>query len=407
MMRIHTAKYVSGHAYRRLAVRVFSLLCVLMLGVVLAGCTGEGAHEGQSSHDWDWDAGPSLTLAEVEEPAYATGFAIGSYEGGYKLIDIVDEGRFLVVPEGGTVPDDLADDIVVLQQPLDNIYLVASATMDMFRVIDRIDAIRLSGTKMSDWHIAEAADAMASGDIVYAGKYSMPDYELILSEDCDLAVESTMIYHNPEVKESLESHGIPVIVDQSSYENDPLGRMEWVKVYGALLDKEDEATASFEAQRKLFDEVVADSEGMDEHKSVAFFYITANGSVNVRKSDDYVPKMIELAGGSYALTERGDPDSASSTVGMQMEEFYAAAKDADYILYNSTIAGEVDSLDELLDKSEFLGKFKAVQEGNAWCVTQNMYQDSMELGAFVSDMHKILIDPDTPDDELTYMKRLR
>jgi len=396
-----------GHARRSLAVRVFLLLCALALCALLAGCAGESAQEGQSAPEWDWDAGTSLTLAEVEEPAYATGFAIGDYEGGYKLIDIADEGRFLVVPEGASAPDDLAEDIVVLQQPLDHIYLVASATMDMFRAIDGIDAIGLSGTKQSDWHIAEAADAMGSGDIVYAGKYSMPDYELILSEGCDLAVESTMIYHNPEVKEALEDHGIPVLVDQSSYEGDPLGRMEWVKVYGALLGKDDEATAAFEAQRKLFEGVVADSEGMEEHKSVAFFYITANGSVNVRKSDDYVPKMIELAGGTYALTERGDPDSASSTVGMQMEEFYAAAKDADYILYNSTIAGEVDSLDELLGKSEFLGKFKAVQDGNAWCVTQNMYQDSMELGDFISDVHKILVDPDTPDDELTYMKRLK
>ena len=34
---------------------------------------------------------------------------------------------------------------------------------------------------------------------------------------------------------------------------------------------------------------------------MAFFYLTANGSVNVRKSFDYVPKMIELAGGKYVF----------------------------------------------------------------------------------------------------------
>ena len=40
--------------------------------------------------------------------------------------------------------------------------------------------------------------------MLYAGKYSAPDYEEILSEQCDRAIESTMIYHNPEVKEKLE-----------------------------------------------------------------------------------------------------------------------------------------------------------------------------------------------------------
>ena len=46
-----------------------------------------------------------------------------------------------------------------------------------------------------------------------------------------------MIYHSPEVKEQLEKLGVPVLVERSSYEQDPLGRMEWVKVYGALVGK--------------------------------------------------------------------------------------------------------------------------------------------------------------------------
>lgn len=55
----------------------------------------------------------------------------------------------------------------------------------------------------------------------------LPDYELILENDCDLAIESTMIYHSPEVKEQLESFEIPVLVERSSYEEHPLGRLEW------------------------------------------------------------------------------------------------------------------------------------------------------------------------------------
>ena len=39
-----------------------------------------------------------------------------------------------------------------------------------------------------------------------------------------------MIYHTPEVKEQLEDFGVPVLVERSSYENHPLGRMEWIKL---------------------------------------------------------------------------------------------------------------------------------------------------------------------------------
>ena len=76
---------------------------------------------------------------------------------------------------------------------------------------------------------------------------SAPDYETILENGCDLAIENTMIYHTPEVVEQLESVGVPVLIERSSYESDPLGRMEWLKLYGALVGKEDAACAAYDA----------------------------------------------------------------------------------------------------------------------------------------------------------------
>ena len=60
---------------------------------------------------------------------------------------------------------------------------------------------------------------------------------------CDLAIENTMIYHTPEVIEQLQTVGVPVLVERSSYESDPLGRIEWLKLYAALVGKEAQATA--------------------------------------------------------------------------------------------------------------------------------------------------------------------
>ena len=80
----------------------------------------------------------------------------------------------------------------------------------------------LSGTQAENWYLDAALTAMEQGEIAYAGKYSAPDYEMILSADCGLAIENTMIYHTPEVKEQLEKFGVPVLVERSSYESDPL-----------------------------------------------------------------------------------------------------------------------------------------------------------------------------------------
>ncbi|MBQ6551718.1 MAG: ABC transporter substrate-binding protein [Lachnospiraceae bacterium] len=333
---------------------------------------------------------------------YATQFHVDEYAGGYRLIDIETTGKFLTVPEGSMVPAGLPDDIVPLLMPLDRIYLAATSAMDFFRALDGISSIRLSGTDTDGWYIEEAKEALENGSMLFAGKYSAPDYELIFSEKCDLAVESTMIYHSPEIKEQLEKLGVPVLIERSSYEEHPLGRMEWIKLYGVLLGKYEEAEAFFDAEAK---EVEALSGQAETGKTVAFFYINTAGTVNVRKSGDYVPRMIEMAGGEYAFPDL-ESGSALSTVNMTMEAFYDGAKNADLLIYNSTIDGELYTMDELLNKSPLLADFKAVQSGDVWCTGKNLFQEPTGLGRLILDIHDVLSGNIPEDGVLTYMHRL-
>ena len=245
---------------------------------------------------------------------------------------------------------------------------------------------------------------MESGQMKYAGKYNAPDYERILADGCELAVESTMIFHVPEVKEQLERLGIPVLVERSSYESHPLGRMEWIRLYGVLLGKEQEADAVFQEKTAALEGVLEDEAA---GKTAAFFYINGNGAVNVRKSGDYVAKMIRMAGGIYVPEDAGGEENALSTTNMQMESFYAAAKDADVLIYNSTIEGELTSLDQLLEKSSLLADFKAVKEGNVWCTGKNLFQETLGLGDMIRDLHLVFTEEDPAAESLTYLHRLR
>lgn len=379
-------------------------------------CTACGASQGDAAGDGEKpfyqeeheDISGCLRYSHREAPDYASQFALDYYsddtEEEYVLISISDGSRFLVVPEKGRVPEDLAGDIKILKQPMSDIYLVASATMDMFRAMDALDTISLSGIARDSWHIEEARRAMERGEMVYAGKYSAPDYELLVSSGCRLSVQSTMVERVPEVKEQLELLGIPVLVDYSSYEEHPLGRSEWVKLYGVITGRREAAGEAFEAQKAAF------AKGISEeplHKTVAFFYVTSSGAVNVRKSGDYIPRMIELAGGSYILTDLQEEDSASGTMNLQMEEFYSRAKDADYLVYSSAIGGELSSVSELLERNPLFADFKAVQSGNVWCATEDLYQSSMELGTVTEDFHRMLTAEDGEDGGCTYLFRLQ
>ena len=377
------------------------LICLLLLGALalglLFGCGGEKQAAAAATGP-EWSALAAIRQVPLK---HATQFSLTEYEQGYTLLDIPTSGRFLIVPQGAGLPRGLDDDVVPLYAPLDRMYLAATSSMDFFRALDSVPAVRLSGTDVNGWYIEEAKAALEDGSMIFAGKYSAPDYELIFAEKCDLAIESTMIYHSPEVKEQLEKLGVPVLVERSSYEEDPLGRMEWVKVYGALLGK-------LPTAEELFDgEVEAVEPLLDQPKTgktVAFFYITTTGTVNVRKSSDYVPRMIALAGGDYAFPDLSS-GSALSTVNMTMESFYDGARDADVLIYNSTIDGELFTLSELLQKSAFLKDFKAVQTGNVWCTGKNLFQEPMGRGKLILDMHRVLTDENAPE-ELTYLHKL-
>ena len=312
----------------------------------------------------------------------------------------MDNRKFLIVPEGKKVPEDLEEDVVVLQRPIKDLYLVASSVMDMFCELNGLDTITFSGQKEESWYVEDAKQAMARGDMAYAGKYNKPDYELMLAGNCTLAIENMMISHSPEVMEKLEDFGIPVMIEYSSYESHPLGRVEWIKFFGALLGKEAEAEQAFQDQVAILEKVATDEK---TDKTVAFFFVTSNGLVQVRQSSDYVPKMIELAGGSYIFENLGDPESKRSTMNMQIEEFYNGAKNADFLIYNSSIDGGVATIDELLDKCAVLKDFKAVQEGKVWCTTNDMYQQSMSIGYLIEDIHTMLQEK---EEEMKYLFRL-
>ena len=381
-------------------------ICLLLTGLLgLHGC-GSPSSNYDSKYSADnlqnKETEGSLVYESSMELQYAENFSVDYYKGGYTMLTTAMDGqRFLVVPEGKEIPENMQEDIVVLQRPMKDLYLVASAVMDMFRELDGLDAITFSGQKEENWYIEEAKKAMANGDMIYAGKYSKPDYELLVSEGCMLAIENRMISHSPEVIEKLEDFGIPVMIEYSSYESHPLGRVEWIKFFGALLGKEEMAERIFEEQEAILDKVSADEK---TNQTVAFFFITSNGLVQVRQSSDYVPKMIELAGGKYIFENLGDAETKRSTMNMQVEEFYNGAKDADFLIYNSSIDGGVSSREALLDKCEVLADFKAVQEGNVWCTTNDMYQQSLSIGYLMEDIHAML--SGKGEDKMHYLFRL-
>ena len=334
--------------------RTYRLLCVLAGTVLLVtgaltGCSGSGK-SGVSKGDGiqqTEEAGaeekhaPKIDGLEYKKTMklkYATGFDVYYYKEGYKLLDVHEDRQYL----------------------------------------------------------------MEDGKILFAGKYSEPDYEMLIDEDCDLAIESTMILHTPKVQEMIEDLDIPVFIDRSSYESHPLGRTEWIKAYAAMLNKEDAADTFFDTQTEVIGNL---KDFKNTGKTVAYFFVNTDGTVVVRSSSDYIPKMIDIAGGKYIFQDLKNTKSKSASVELSMEEFYAKAKNADYLIYNASIDSPINSIADLTAKSELFADFKAVKNGNVWCTGKSLYQATDIVGNLITDINLMLTDGD--ESGMTFLYRVK
>lgn len=425
---------------------------------------GASGTVGESSVHWS--AAPEidgLRFVSSEKNDVAEYFRLSVYEDAsgakYQLLETAGGlHRYLIAPADAQVSDRKSDhftaraseansankekkgdalDLTVLQQPLTTTYVAASAVMAPLCDLGAVSQIRFSGLREEGWYVDEARTAMKKGSMLFAGKYSEPDYETLLREGCDLALESTMIYRSPEVIEKLSALGIPVYIDYSSYEQHVLGRLEWIRVYGALFGHEEKAQQWYASERDRIRAIQKDAEtssgeasqsGKSTEKSetktsrnskneassigsssgragtdttadlrptVVYFYVNSSGQIQVRQPHDYIPELLELAGARYLAPDmKGLSGSRKSNVTVSLEDFYSSCRDADYLIYSATLDRPLSSIRELLGKNALFADFKAVKEGHVYTTDKDFYQLSDRMADFAEDVRQMLQDQD-------------
>lgn len=331
-----------------------------------------------------------LIFTREEELQYATEFTLTHYEGGYKefTVNTLADKKFLIVPEGRSAPEGLDEGSVVLKQPINKMCLNSSGMVSLIDAIGGLQNVVTVGDVVENWYIDNIISMMKSGEIKYSGSYKAPDFEMLAKEGVQLEVDTTMLLYNPEVMAKYDELNIPYFIESSSREAHPLGRVEWVKLFGALLGLEDEANSHFSEQVAKVDAIRAPEKS---GKTVAMIYMSTDAQkVYARNGGDYMAQMIELAGGTYIMSDVS-PEK-SGTTATTLEEVYARCVDADYLFYVN-FALKFDSIDEMVDQLPLFADFKAVKEGRVYITAPSFTQSTAAIGGIIEDMNSILTDP--------------
>ena len=396
------------------------LLAVLAMSTLLFAACDKKENEQQGITV----AYSQLTSTGKEENTFAELFFIehlkDENEKAYSKIEVFDKEKkldtsWLLLPEGvDKVSGAPAGVNIMTFRDRQNIMVSSASTMALINAMDALSKVPMT-TADTTWRIQEIKDAIDKGTVKEVGKYSKPDYEQIISIGAEkhvtFAVFSTMLDSVPDVYDQLtKTCNLRIMRDQSSYESHPLGRTEWIKIYGEIFDMRDKSDAVFNGQVEILNETTSKINVPEaERKTVLIFYTTSTkDTFYVRNAADYVTELVNLGGGKQ-VAEIGPGKSGNTK--MTQESFIQECSQADYVLYNWTSGAsgvKDESLQGLIDArlGDWFKDFKAYKEGNVWRTSNDFYQKMDKMGEMVADIYKMLYGENV-SDTLTYVNRLK
>lgn len=325
----------------------------------------------------------SASKNKFNEIKYATKFKVEYLDNNVKLVTDGANRKLLLVPKGEEKPDGY-DDAQVIKTPIDNVLLCSTVHTSLIRPLDVYDTVKCVTTYDVDkGHIDEINDRMKKESITYVGKTNAMDYELIKSKKPEVAfiIEKDVA----KVASKLEELEIPYVVEASSLENHPLGRMEWTKFMALFYNKEDVADTHMQKAEDTIKRVSEKVKSSD--KPLVTAGMPYKGKVLVRRGGSYQAKMYDMAGGNYVFKDLEKDKSANNT--MSFEDFYAKSSNADIYVYEAMGTKRPKTIDEFVKQIPIMANMKSIKNKELWVSQPWWYQSVDKLDEIIEDLAAI------------------
>ena len=165
--------------------------------------------------------------------------------------------KYLIVPEGVELPAGLDKKAIVIRLPKTSVYVSSDEAATDMESLGLLDLIKASGVTEDTCKNEALKALLKEKKIVSAGTLTDLNYTELLKAKVDLVIgagdelfsketgndKTAKDYQEQYTKlsERLALLDIPLLIDRSADEKDPKGQLEWLKLYGVLFGKEEEA----------------------------------------------------------------------------------------------------------------------------------------------------------------------
>lgn len=362
--------------------------------------------------------GCKQNTAETAAPApktantvkYATGLEIYRYNG-YSVVKVtrpwpeaIESFTYVLQQKNAKVPDSLAG-YKAISVPIKSVIATSTTHIPSLEMLGVENT--LVGFPGTEWVSSEKTRALIdSGKVKEAGANESLNTEVMLDLMPD-AVVAFAINSTNKTLTTLEQSGLKVLYNGDWTEQTPLGKAEWIKLFGELYGLQDKADAAFANIEKDYLEAQKLAQNITK-KPTVMAGAMLNDQWITRGGGSYEAQFLKDAAANYLWADTNDTGSLSLSFEVVLEK----AQDADFWIGPS----QFTSLKEMLAANPHYAQFKAFK-------TKKVYSFSTKKGKtggllyfelapnrpdlVLKDIIKILHPELLPNYQLQFFERLK
>ena len=310
-----------------------------------------------------------------------------------------------IITENGNVPETYAN-YQIIKVPNKNLVLTSTTQIAMVEALKKIESISAI-TDPSFVFSPKIKQALKEKSIKTAGQNGQLNLETILASGTDLVVSSAWSMAAYNAYTPLINANIPVVINAEWTEAHPLGRLEWIKVFGVLLGKTQLADSIFQSSKSEYLSLVAKLKGADIEKPNVINGMPYQEAWSIAGGNSYVGTLLKDAGAHW----HWENDTSAVSLQLDFETVYEVGEDADYWI----APGRAHNKKEILAIDERFANFNSFDNGQIYNyhnrVNEAGLYDYFESGVVhpeivLADLVKIFHPEILPQHELFYFKKI-
>ena len=317
--------------------------------------------------------------------------------------------RYILVPRNAEVPTQFSDASLlggvrggsIIRTPIQKAVLYTSVHTGLFDELGGYDAIK-GVCDLEYIYLDKIHHDVTKGTIKDCGLGTNPNLEKIIDLNPDAILLSP--FENAGSYGKLGKLGIPIIECADYMEDSALGRAEWMRFYGLLIGKEQEADSLFRAveidynaTKALVSNIKDKPTVVTEKKYGSTWYVAG--------AESTVGRLLNDAGADYLFAD----EKVSGSIPMSPEVVFDRTQQADVWMFKYNQAVDI-TREQLVTEWGNYGRMKAF-------VTDNVYHCNLSLVPYyeetpfhpnilLKEYVKILHPEVLKDYNLRYYKRL-